>query len=644
MINNAALDQQRAQLMQFVASNPADAVARRALAATMVELGQMRSAQSWLKEAVSLEPYYAEAWLDLGKLNAKLGDKAGAHEAYGKAVNLVPGYRAAEDELAAFVRSAGLPMPERQIWPKPRTLTGSFSADPAAREADMRATLAADRADTGALLQLALLLLSRNRVTEAELFARHVLATQPGEVTAGLTLVSVLQMRGLWDDAVTQALAISDRAPAHPVAAVIAFFAALDGCRWTKFIERKARAANAVCAQPQITEPMDCAHLGLSAAEIAEVARAYAARFSGAEPVAARPRADGGKIRLGYISADFHDHPVGRIAAQLITHHDRTRFTVKGYALWPATDHVRASITRACDEFVDLYSVDADAAARQIDVDVLIDLSGYTKNARPEILARRPAPVQVNYLGFPGTMGADFIDILLADATVAGGLVATERVVELPRCLLPAFSYRGHEPAAMTRAGFGLPPTGPVLCNFGETRRITPDQFAIWMRLLKQLPDAVLWLAQPRGEAGTRLKIAAVEHGVGAHRLHFAARAPVAEYLARYTVADVFLDTAPVNAQSTAADALWMGCPVVTQLGEIYPGRVAASLLRASGLGDLVAHDAAGYEATVSQAVARTRELREHLRGQRGGNALFNPALFVRDLEAAYVGMLQSTR
>lgn len=639
--------------MQFAALNPNDAVARRALGLLMRDMGKPMAAKAWLHEAVELGPSYAEAWMDLGQAHEALGENTQAQQAYARAASLAPGYEEALMRLAAFGFQTGAP--DVFAWPPPRPLPAGdrdlafdIPGNAAAEEQAVRSALTADPADQRNLLKLIMLLLAQNRAREAELFARHILAADPGGVQAGLALMSVMQMHGLAEAAMKQALTVLGHAPEHPVAAVLAFLACLDGCQWTRFAERKDRARAALQAYPHTAEPMEAPHLGLNAAEIAAVARTFAARLATEPKAVLFPRLSKSKITVGYFSADFHDHPVGRIAAEIFECHDRERFDIKCYSLWPAEDDVRRRIVNACGDVAYLYgSGAADAASKiaQDGVDILVDLTGYSRNYRADILALKPAPIQVNYLGYPGTMSAPFMDYMIADTFVAADpaqLNASEKIVRLPGSLLPAFGYRAALPAAMSRKNFGLPDDAVVLCNFGETRRLTPDVFAVWMRILKQVPNAVLWLSAPREEAITRLKIFAVEHGVGAHRLIFAPRAPVGEYLARYAVADLFLDTMPVNAQSTAGDALWMGCPVLTVIGQTYPSRVAASLLQAVMCSELATPDIDRYEQKAVEW-AKDADLRGSFRAKikqlRQVNAIFNPPAFTRTLERAYVKM-----
>ncbi|MCM8594070.1 glycosyltransferase family 41 protein, partial [Accumulibacter sp.] len=321
------------------------------------------------------------------------------------------------------------------------------------------------------------------------------------------------------------------------------------------------------------------------------------------------------RIRLAYISPDFGDHPVAYLIADLIEQHDRRRFEVFGVAIGRQRQGSRHErLKRAFDRFLDLRSASDAAAAQQLvdlEVDIAIDLAGYTGSSRPGIFAARAAPIQVNYLGFPGTMGAESIDYILADRFVipeAHEPFYAEKVVRLPdtfQCCPP----RPVADATPARREAGLPEKGFVFCCFNNSYKINPQMFDIWMRLLKQVEGSVLWLSKANQEVVGNLRREAQGRGVDADRLVFASRVTgLDEHLARQRLADLFLDTLPYNAHTTAGDALWAGLPVLTCLGNAFAGRVAASLLHAVGLPELVTDSLADYEALAQRLATRPDE------------------------------------
>lgn len=363
------------------------------------------------------------------------------------------------------------------------------------------------------------------------------------------------------------------------------------------------------------------------------------------------------RIRIAYVSPDLREHPVGHLMAGIFEHHDKHRFEIIAISLGIQDgSRLRARMERAFDRFIDVRSQPSAQIAktmRDLEVDIAIDLGGYTSDTRTDVFARRPAPVQVNYLGYPGTMGSDYYDYILADRHVIPPehqRFYDEGVVYLPDAYLPTDASVTLPDETPSRAACGLPETGTVFCSFSHDYKIAPHVFAVWMRLLLAVPGSVLWLMS-RGElAQQHYRQAAAERGVDPARLIFAGRVPrVEDHLARYRQADLFLDTHPYNAHTTAADALMAGLPVLTCMGGAFPARVAGSLLHAAGVPELITHSLAEYEQRALELVRdpqalpalRTRVLA--LRAQ-GRSALFDTAAFCRNLEAAYTAMWRATQ
>ena len=361
-------------------------------------------------------------------------------------------------------------------------------------------------------------------------------------------------------------------------------------------------------------------------------------------PLTQRPRPD--KLRIGYFSADFRDHPVAVLMAELFEGHDRDRFEITAFSLGSsAPNPMRERLQKAFDRFLDVRDVpDRDIAllARRNQIDIAVDLSGHTAGARPGIFARRAAPIQATYLGYAGTMGAGYFDYLIGDQTVIPPehqAHYSEKIVYLPHCYLPNDSTRSVG-AASTREREGLPAEGFVFCSFNNSYKFTPEVFASWMRILARVEHSVLWLAHNNPAAADNLRRAAEQRGIDPRRLIFAGRtAGLPQHLARLRLSGLFLDTLPYNAHSTAIDALWAGLPVLTRLGGSFAGRVAASLLRAIELPELVTTSPQEYEdLAVDLATQPTRlaALKQRLAANRLTTALFDSRSFVRQLEAAY--------
>jgi predicted O-linked N-acetylglucosamine transferase (SPINDLY family) len=357
---------------------------------------------------------------------------------------------------------------------------------------------------------------------------------------------------------------------------------------------------------------------------------------------------------VAYLSADFHDHATAYLMAEFFERHDSTRFETIAISFGPdRQDGMRQRLRQAFGQFIDVRGhSDAEVAQllRSLEVDIAVDLKGYTQDCRTGILARRCAPVQVNYLGFPGTMGAPYIDYIVGDATVTPPgceRFYTEHIVRLPHSYQVNDRQRAIAAQTPTRQQQGLPDEGFVFACFNNNYKITPEVFGIWMRLLAQVQGSVLWLLADNDAAPAHLRSEAAARGIDSRRLVFAPRAPLPEHLARHRLADLFLDTLPYNAHTTASDALWAGLPVLTCLGASFAGRVAASLLRAAGLPELVATSLADYEAlafALATTPGRLAALRARLERSRLECPLFDTAAFVRSMERAYEEMVRRAR
>jgi predicted O-linked N-acetylglucosamine transferase (SPINDLY family) len=356
--------------------------------------------------------------------------------------------------------------------------------------------------------------------------------------------------------------------------------------------------------------------------------------------------AEDGRIRIGYFSADFHDHATLYLMAGLLREHDRRRFSIRAYSYGPALggamrDHILAHV----DGFHEIGAM-ADTAvmefARGHGLDIAVDLKGYTQNGRIPIFAHRLAPVQIAFLGYPGSTGVDFMDYLIADPIVvpkdAHGFYS-EKLLLLPDSYQPNDNQRAIAANIGSRTGFGLPETGLVFCCFNQTYKISPSEWAIWMRVLERVPGSVLWLLRSNRWAEQNLRREAEAQGIAAERIVFAEPLPQAEHLARIRHADLFLDTFNVNAHTTASDALWAGVPVVTKAGRQFAARVGASLLSAIGLPELVTETEADYEALILALAAQPAHLaaiKARLADNRLTHPLFDTALYARRIEDAF--------
>lgn len=393
--------------------------------------------------------------------------------------------------------------------------------------------------------------------------------------------------------------------------------------------------------------------LGLPGSDQLRLARHTAHRYTAIapRPLGTHTRGAGKRLRIGYVSSDFRDHPTSHLVAPLLERHDRTRFEIHGYSVGTDNDGPhRRRIAAACDRFLDASDVPDHRLAERIaqdGIDVLVNLNGYTTGHHTSLFALRPAPVQVSYLAYPATMGASFIDYLVADPVVipeAAVLNYSESIAWLPHCYQVNDAEEAIAPPP-ARADVGLPPSGFIFCDFNQHAKIAPEMFVVWTRILHRVEGSVLWLLDGPGRANLAAHAAAA--GIAPARVVFAPRLPRTRHLARLQLGDLFLDTQPTTAHTTALDALLAAVPVVTCSGDAFASRVAASLVRAARLDDLVVGDLAAYEETavrIARDPARLAVYRRQLREGRRVLPVFDIAGRVRELEWAYGEMVARCR
>jgi predicted O-linked N-acetylglucosamine transferase (SPINDLY family) len=424
-------------------------------------------------------------------------------------------------------------------------------------------------------------------------------------------------------------------------------------CDWSDFGSQVTHMVAGVKQTKKVTPPFPVLALTDSLSVQRQVAQTWVREkypeSLSRPPIGKHRRSE--RIRLGYYSADYHNHATAYLMAELFEKHDRQRFEVVAFSYGlDRHDDMRRRLASAFDQFVDVRTKSDDEVARisrELEIDIAVDLKGFTLDARSGIFSCRAAPIQVNYLGYPGTMGASYIDYLIADQTLIpleSRQQYSERIVYLPHSYQVNDRQRQIADRVFARLELGLPSTGFVFCCFNNNYKITPDTFGGWMRVLKQVEGSVLWLLEDNKTVANNLRKEAQARGVNAERLIFAQRMPLSEHLARLRAADLFIDTLPCNAHTTASDALWAGLPVLTCMGESFAARVAASLLNAIGLPDLVTTTQEQYEATAIELASdpgRLAELKDRLHRNRLTMPLFDSELFAGHLESAYAQMYE---
>lgn len=583
-------------LRQSVEVNPDDPLAWNNLANGLKQLGDLDAALQACDRTLALRPAHVPAWCNCGELLFRRGDLAMALAAYERALALAP------QHLAALIGRSTV-------------LTALARPQDALTSAELAVRMAPDDFEANRCLGTALWLL--RRFFEAAQYlekARHI---DPGE----RSLLGALM------------------------------YAYMSCCDWKARQELEALVEVHLQQGEWVAQPFALIGCTGSAALLRRCSELQMQATAPAQEPLVLPPHPPGRVRIAYLSADFHTHATAYLIAELFELHDRNRFEVLAVSFGPDdSGPMRVRIASAADRFVRANDMtDAEIATFLVaqQVDIAVDLKGFTQDSRPGIFQYRPAPIIVNYLGYPGTMGAACYDYIIGDPVVTPLEHAefySEKIVQLPHSYQVNDRKRAIAAHTPSRQQQGLPDEGFVFACFNNNYKITPEVFDIWMRLLAQVDGSVLWLLADNDAAVSNLRAEAVVRGIASGRLVFATRAPLPEHLVRHRLADLFLDTLPCNAHTTASDALWAGLPVLTCLGPTFAGRVAASLLTAVGLPELVTPDLAAYEALALQLAtdpARLAALRQKLQEQRDSAPLFNTPQFTAHLEQAYLQMVE---
>ncbi|MEZ0225685.1 MAG: tetratricopeptide repeat protein [Alphaproteobacteria bacterium] len=481
---------------------------------------------------------------------------------------------------------------------------------------------------------------------------RRALSVKPNYAEACNNMASVYMEMARFDEAVKnydKALSIN---PDYHFAEGARLYAKLSSCDWNDFDPSCDRFLAGLRAGKPVTTPFTVTCIpGATAEDQLRATRLYGSmKYPPSPPLWKGERYRHDKIRIAYLSADFYEHATAYLLAGVFEAHDRARIDVTAISFGQNDgSRTRGRLAAAFDDFVDARQMsDADVARliREKEIDIAIDLKGFTRDGRMGIFAWRPAPVQVNYLGYPGTSGLPYMDYIVADKVVIPPEQQpqyAEKVVYLPDCYQPNDNSRAIAAETPSRSDLGLPENAFVFCSFNKCYKITPQIFGIWMRLLGAVEGSVLWLLEPEDNAAVaNLCREAQARGVAPGRLIFAPRVKAEDHLARHAQADLFLDTLPCNAHTTASDALWAGLPVLTCAGQTFAGRVAASIVTSAGLPELVTHTLADYEALalkLAQNPAELGAMRAKLGKNRDNCPLFDTERYTRNLEAAYEGM-----
>ncbi len=666
----------------------------------LTDLGRLDEAAVSIATAIELRPTFADAYNSLGTTLREAKRLGAALACYERAIRLQPAFPAALNNRGNVLRELG------RLQEALASYDQALAVDPGMCEAhanrgnilkewgDLEGALACFERSlainprfVSALSSRGAALASLRRVGEAIESCEQAIAIAPKYFEAYNNLGNALRIADRPEEAIAsydQALALNpeyamahhnrgivlqdikrfseaiesfDRAlkfePHYEFLAGVRLHAKMQICDWRNFEKELAGLTARINEGAKATVPFPVLGLTDSGAVQLKAAEIYVdAKYPPkASPLhrAAYPRSD--KIRVGYYSADFHNHATMHLMAEVFEKHNRDRFELYAFSFGPDTrDEMRQRLEMTVDRFVDAREksdVEIAMLSREARIDIGIDLKGLTVDCRTGVFALRAAPIQVNFLGYPGTLGAPYFDYVIADKTLIPAELRRyfrENVVYLPDSYQPNDSRRSIDPEPRNRAELGLPERGFVYCCFNNNYKITPATFDAWMQILERVPGSVIWLLEDNGVARDNLQAEAVRRGIDAARLVFAPRVQFSQHLARHRVADLFLDTLPYNAHTTASDALFTGLPVLTCLGQAFAGRVAGSLVRAVGLDELVVEDRGAY-IDLAVELARQPEMLQSLRRRLDTNkksiALFDMDRYTRHLEQAYLEMYE---
>lgn len=582
---------------------PRDAELHYNVGNALKEMGRLRDAEASYRRAIDLRPGYIDASNNLASCLFRQDRLPEAEDVYRQIIASAPNFAITHNNLGLVLQAQG----------RPEDAYASFE-----RAAQLDAKWAEPYANIAGILQ------ERQNYPAAREMYKRALAIDPNLHYATVNLI-IIQKHSCdwseWESRWTQVRAITEDQLSRGAKTYLNPFEAL--------------------SSP--LSPEQCLAIAKAWARDIETKVAYQEQnFS----FRAEPRE---RLRVGYLSNDFGNHATAHLIQSLFSLHDRMRIESFVYSFSVDTDSAYLRrIQSDCDNFVDVQTLSDAAVAQRIfadKIDILVDLKGFTQNTRLPILAMRPAPIQVGYLGFPGTVGSRFLDYIIADAiTLPPDQESnfTEVVVRLPGCYLMVDDRQPISDDAISRGDVELPEDAFVFCSFNNPYKIDPEIFGVWMRILQRVPNGVLWIYAPQSEVQHNLRREAAARGIDPQRLIFAEAMEKSRHLARHRLADLFLDTSVCNAHTTAVDALWAGLPLITQIGPSFATRVAASLLHAVGLPELALRDAQAYEdmaVELANHPARLAELRRRLQVNRTASPLFDSAGRARHLEAVYTAM-----
>ncbi|MFB9148814.1 O-linked N-acetylglucosamine transferase family protein [Roseovarius ramblicola] len=651
------LDDAIASYERALTINPDHSEAHYNMGVTLKRLGKLDNAIAAYQRALAIRPDHAEAHYSIGNALMDQGKLDDAIEAYQRALTIRPehadahyrvgnalkGHGQLDDAIEAYQRALAIRPDHADAYNNMgNALKGRGQLDDAIEAYQRALEIKPDQAD--AYYNMGNALMDQGKLDEAITACQRALAIRPNHADACNNMGTALMVQGKLDEAIAayqRALAIR---PDHAGAETHLLRLQETVCDFS-ISDRLAEAS----ARLGISTEAASTFFAFSWTDDAKLQFLRSRTWVSEKykqsplPLPARPKTRPERLKIGYFSADMHNHPCMHLISGLLATHDRDRFEIFAFSYGPdKNDDMRNRVRGAVDHFIDIRAVatrEIVQMARDKKIDISVDLNGYTRNGRTEIFQYRLSPVQVNFLGYPGSLAADFIDYIIADSVVIPEeqrRFYSEKAIYLPHTYQPSDNTREIAETNTTRSDFGLPEDGIVFCCFNNNYKISRREFDIWMRLLGKVDGSVLWLVKSNEWSERNLRKEAGKRGIDPSRVVFAEKLSQSEHLARHRHADLFIDTFNYNAHTTASDALWAGLPVVTKQGEQFAARVAASLLTAVGLPDLITESEAHYEDLILELATnpgKLAEIRARLSQNRVTKPLFDTRRYARNLE-----------
>ena len=611
---------------QILKLKPDDDVAYNNMGIVLAEQDKLEEAVEAFSKALSINSSNAETYNNLGNALQKQGQFEEAVEAYKKSVSINPDNAETYNNMGTAIKEQGELAEAIEVYKKAIAIKPDYAE---------------------AYTNLGSVLKDQGKLKEAMEAYNKSTSLKPDNAEAYNNMGVTLADQGMLEEAIEaykKALSIN---PDYEGARAEKLYHQAHICDWNDIVEDRKLIPDLGTSKKFITPFSmlfleDAPNRHLLRAEIYAKAK-YPQKPL---PLPAKPLEKPKRIRIGYFSSDFQEHPVAYLIAKVLEQHNRDKFEVFGYSLHgSSSSDMRQRLKNSFDCFTDFQGMsDKDIAlrARQDEIDIAIDLNGYSKNSRTGLFAYRSAPIQISYLGYPSTMGADFMDYIIADENLiptTSQKYYSEKLLYLPNTYMATDDGRELSKKPMNRSDEGLPNDAFVFCCFNNNYKISSAEFGIWMRLLNKVEGSVLWLRQSNKLSRQNLQNEARKQKIDPTRIVFADRAPMDEHLSRQSLADLFIDTFSFNAHTTATEALWAGLPVVTKAGQGFAARVAGSILNAVGLPELITENEENYEALILDLATNPTKLakvKEKLASNRVTHPLFDTELYTKHLEEGY--------